>query len=75
MRRKTPTDYHLLAQKRSFRWLGPETPNTQTKTGWECERGHRWQARYYSIRQGTGCPVCAGLARKRLADYRTLAQA
>ena len=71
---KTPADYHALAEERGFRWLGPEVPNTSTKTSWECERGHRWEAPYSSIQQGRGCPVCAGRARKTPADYHTLAE-
>jgi very-short-patch-repair endonuclease len=58
---KTPEDYHALAAERGFQWLGPEVPNTQTKTWWECERGHRWEAVYASIRAGTGCPVCVDI--------------
>ena len=71
---KTITDYHALAEKRGFRWLGPEVPNTGTRTGWECEQGHRWQAPYLNIRRGRGCPFCAGLAPKMPADYHTLAE-
>jgi len=35
MQRKTPDDYHKLAQERGLRWLGTEVPNIQTKTAWE----------------------------------------
>jgi hypothetical protein len=54
--KKMPADYHALAEKRDFRWLGPEVPNAATKTGWECHQGHRWETTYSSIQQGTGCP-------------------
>ena len=30
MNRKTPTDYHRLAQTHDLHWLGPETPNVRT---------------------------------------------
>ncbi len=73
-RPKTPDDYRALAQERGFRWLGPMPPNTQTNTGWECDQGHRWLARYARIYQGTGCPYCAGLAPKTPDDYHTLAE-
>lgn len=72
--RKVPADYHALAWKRGFRWLGPEATNTLTKTWWECEKGHRWETCYSHIQQGRGCPVCAGRARKTPADYHTLAK-
>jgi hypothetical protein len=29
------------------------------KTTWECSLGHRWQQRYNTIQQGSGCPECA----------------
>ena len=74
-KKKTPADYHALAGERGFRWLGPEVPNTATKTLWECQHGHRWEARYNSVRRGSGCPVCAGNAPKTPADYHALARA
>jgi hypothetical protein len=58
---KTPGDYHALAAARGFRWLGPEVPNTGTRTWWECDQGHRWEARYDNIKQGTSCPSCADM--------------
>jgi hypothetical protein len=73
-RRKTPADYHALAEKRGFRWLGPEVPNVRTRTTWECEQGHRWEAVYSSIQSGTGCPSCAGNMPKTPADYFALAE-
>jgi very-short-patch-repair endonuclease len=33
-------------------------PNARVKTGWECEEGHQWEARYNDIQRGTGCPAC-----------------
>jgi hypothetical protein len=73
-RRKTPADYHALAETRGFRWLGPEVSNVGTKTRWQCEHGHQWEARYGHIKRGTGCPVCARVARKTPADYHALAK-
>ncbi len=71
---KTPADYHALAEERGFRWLGPQVPNVQAKTNWECAKGHQWQTSYHPIRRGTGCPVCAGKAPKTPADYYALAE-
>jgi hypothetical protein len=37
---------------------------------WECERGHRWKAVYYSVVQsGTWCPFCSDGLRERLARH------
>jgi L-alanine-DL-glutamate epimerase-like enolase superfamily enzyme len=71
---KTPADYHALAEERGFLWLGPEVADTKTKTSWECEKSHRWEAPFNSIQQGRSCPFCAGLAPKTTADYRALAK-
>jgi very-short-patch-repair endonuclease len=71
---KTPEDYHILAEQRGFRWLGPEVPNIRTKTWWQCEEGHRWEARYSDIQRGSGCPFCSGKAPKVPADYQVLAE-
>ena len=71
---KSPNDYHRLAEERGFRWLGPEVPNIQTNTGWQCEEGHQWEARYNSVQRGTGCPYCAGVVRRTPAEYRALAE-
>jgi hypothetical protein len=54
--------------------LGPEAPNVQTKTGWQCPQGHQWQATYDKIRGGTGCPYCAGSLPKTPDDYHALAE-
>ena len=27
---------------------------------WQCERGHEWQARAYTIKAGSACPYCSG---------------
>lgn len=57
--RKTPQDYRNLANERGYKWLGSKVKNTQTKTLWECNKGHRWKSIYASIQQGKGCPTCA----------------
>lgn len=73
-RRKTPEDYRALAKERGHKWSGPEVPNTKTNTWWGCPRGHKWEATYNSIHKGTGCPHCAGNARKLPEDYHALAE-
>ena len=72
--RKKPEDYYALAEERGFRWLGPEVPNTKTKTVWECEQGHCWEANYSNIQQGRGCPYCSNKVPLSPLDYHTLAQ-
>lgn len=57
---KTPTDFHNLAYRRGFLWLGPEVNITKHHTWWECPNGHHWQATYNMIQSGKGCPDCHG---------------
>lgn len=71
--RKTPADYHVLAQERGFEWVGADAQNIETKTRWRCAKGHEWDARYHDIWQGTGCPYCANRLPKTPADYHALA--
>ena len=36
------------------------------KAVWVCEKGHEWEATVQSVaKAGTGCPVCAGTAKKK----------
>lgn len=72
--RKESKDYHELAALRGFTWASKKLPkNTSTKTSWRCSRAHTWEAPFYSIKHGRGCPVCFGIARKNEKDYRALA--
>jgi hypothetical protein len=78
--RLLPEAYKELAASRKFSWLGPEVPNSNTQTGWECAEKHNWQARYSSIVHGSGCPKCAraksnNTARQSTDDYEELALA
>jgi len=72
--KKKPADYHELAKRRGFRWLGPEVPNNRTKTIWQCEKGHKWESRFTNIDRGQGCPRCAGKVSKKPEDYYSLAK-
>lgn len=73
--RRTADDYNKLAKSRGFKWIGKELPkNIQTKTCWECHRGHRWKAQYNSIYNGTGCPFCGNRVPKTEKDYHSLAK-
>ena len=70
--RKKAEDYHGLAGIMGFVWLGPEVSNTGLKTEWQCQKEHRWKARYDDIRQGKGCPYCANRIPKSTEDYHKL---
>jgi hypothetical protein len=71
---KRDADFHELAHQRGFKWVGSTVVNTQTETTWECRKRHRWEAPYYSILGGSGCPVCYGNARRTMIHFRQLAE-
>ena len=35
-------------------------PGSNRLLWWQCERGHEWQARAYTIKAGCACPYCSG---------------
>lgn len=77
--RKTPEDYHILANQNGFIWLGPQVDKVHTKTLWQCPLGHRWESGYADIQQGYGCWLCginkkAYTQKKKPSDYHALAQ-
>lgn len=77
--RLPPSTYFALAKERGFTWLGPEVPNGNTHTQWQCSSGHTWLAGYDKIQSGRGCPICKGQrnAERRRHDtekYKQLAQ-
>lgn len=72
--RKTPADYHALAKRRGFKWLGPEATSVDTKTWWLCSNSHKWHTRYKHIRKGVNCPRCSGRIPKTPEDYHALAK-
>lgn len=67
--KKTSQDYESLARSRGYKWVGKVPVLVLEKTEWECNKGHRWQARYAGIQQGYGCPHCAGVTKKEEKDY------
>lgn len=71
---KVEADYHALAKKWGFQWIGPMPKATHSKTSWKCINGHKFRAPYSYIGSGGGCARCSGKARKREVDYRSLAK-
>lgn len=35
-------------------------PGSNKRLWWQCERGHEWQARIFTIKKGGACPYCFG---------------
>lgn len=70
---KVPKDYHNLAEKRGFRWIGEFPHDTGIHTEWQCAEGHSWSTAYGTINQGAGCPHCGGTYPKSPTDYLAVA--
>lgn len=66
--RYQPEDYHALANRMGYIWLGPIVRNTQTKTSWQCPEGHRWKVSYGAL---SGCPECRNKKRGDANRYDT----
>lgn len=66
-------DYHDLADRFGFQFVGPYPINVLTKTTWKCSNGHYWKSRFNDISNGVGCPICYGNFPKGPDDYASLA--
>src|SRR5574341_470816 len=74
MKRKSSSEYHQLAEKRGFKWIGDKLPkNGRIKTLWQCKEQHQWLMRYNNIYSGQGCPFCSKSIRLMVKDYYDLA--
>ena len=61
MPKKTEIDYHELARRRGFKWLGTKVPkDNKTKTDWLCDKEHLFDSTYNQIDKGNGCKYCSG---------------
>lgn len=74
LKRHSPEDYHALASKRGFVWLGPDPLGSHNHTYWRADCGHEWAASYLAILHGNGCGYCSKTARKTAGDYADLAR-
>lgn len=72
--RNSPDFYRRLAKKHGYLWVGPEVNSVRAKTSWQCGAGHVWEAAFYNIKNGRGCPFCAKRVPKTADDYHELAK-
>ena len=58
-RRNTIEQYLAVGRDNDIDWVGKALPRSaHKKTLWQCVNGHTWEAPYYSIHNGRGCPHC-----------------
>lgn len=53
-----PYQYHELAIKNGFEFVGNVPLMRTEKTEWKCQKGHIWSTSYQYINLGFGCPHC-----------------
>lgn len=58
-------DYEAVAAQFGIKFIGPLPTSALMKTGWECVRGHRWDAPINWIQQGYLCKKCSTLENSR----------
>ncbi len=59
-----------IALKKEGKCLSEEYKTARTKLRWQCNKGHRWEARPDHIKRGSWCPICPYILS---ADKRNLA--
>lgn len=65
-------DAQILAGKRNGLCLSNEYSGAHDKLSWQCDKGHKWEAPFHSIRKGSWCPYCAGRHRT-IKDMKEIA--
>jgi len=59
-----------LANSRGGRCISKTYTNSQTPLTWQCNNGHKWEAKPNNIKQGKWCPKCsAGLGERICMEY------
>jgi hypothetical protein len=59
-----------IAASKNGQCLDTEYLSNSEKMLWQCERGHRWRATFYSVVQaGSWCPTCSAGLRERLVRH------
>ena len=73
MAKKSIKDAVLVAKNRGGKCLSKLYINSQQKLDWECSKGHKWEATYTNVSQGSWCPRCAGKINKTIENMQALA--
>jgi len=61
--RGTIEEMRAIAESRGGRCLATTCKNMSTKLRWQCQHGHRWNARPHLVKLGRWCPKCANRRR------------
>lgn len=74
MKKLTIEEMQKIAESKGGRCLSKEYVSARTKLKWQCSKGHVWEAVPSSIKQGSWCPFCAGMAKLTIEEMKELAR-
>lgn len=70
----TLEEIYVLAKQKNGKCLSKIYENCRTKLKWQCEYGHTWRAIPSNIKNGSWCPVCAGVKKHTIEDMVNIAK-
>lgn len=70
----TVKDMCKIAQDRGFEFLSTKYMGMLKKHTWKCAQGHTWNSIPRPIKDGSGCPYCAGVKKLDINDMHKLAR-
>ncbi|MCP4914581.1 MAG: hypothetical protein GY909_15810 [Oligoflexia bacterium] len=73
-KKKTIEEMRELSKSKGGLCLSGEYCNSSSLLTWECDKGHRWDASYNSIYNGSWCPKCSGNRKGTIEDMQKLAK-
>jgi len=71
--KKNLNDMQKLASNFNGKCLSSQYFGMQTPLLWECEKGHRWEARPVNVKNRYWCLECKGLRRFNIQDFQKYA--
>jgi hypothetical protein len=70
----TMKEMYSIAKAKGGKCLSSQYTNNETNLKWKCAKSHTWLATPASLRSGSWCRVCAGLAKPTLSYLRRVAK-
>ena len=63
-----------IAEDKGGKCLSEKYIDGYTKLRWQCKKGHEWEMKHDSIKQGKWCPVCSEKVEYTIKDMHALAE-
>jgi hypothetical protein len=68
------SELNQIANKKGGKLVSSFYTTSHSKVEWECKNGHLWWATPSSVKNGSWCARCAGLAKQSIKDMQILAE-